>query len=153
MAYLSYLGSHWALLVIAVLLVVGFGFLAWFTKNLKYILGAVVIAIFGFAYQASNIDGYNRKVAEDAQAQVIILQKRLLAMAIVTQADTQRAKEDAENNSQLEQLSRETPPNASACLDVDAARRVRAIGSSQPRATPVPARRHSKLLPWRSGRP
>jgi hypothetical protein len=153
MAYLSYLGSHWTLFVIVVLSVVLLGAASWFLKNWKYAAVALGLAVAGFAYQASNIDGYKRKAAEDAQVQIDTLKNRILASAIIAAADTQRATADAYLNTQLDALSRETPPNASACLDADAARRVRAIGAGQPSAATVSTRRHSIVLPWRSGRP
>jgi hypothetical protein len=152
-AILSYLGSHWMLFIAVVLSVVGLAAASWFLKNWKFAAAAIVLTIAGFAYQASNIDGYKRKAAEDAQVQIDTLKNRILASAMIAAADTQRATADAYLNTQLDALSRETPPNASACLDADAARRVRAIGAGQPSAATVSTRRHPIVLPWRSGRP
>jgi len=153
MAYLSYLSAHWTLFVIVVLLTVVLGACSWFLKNWKFAAAAIVLVVFGLAYQSSNMDGYKRKVAEDAQAQVNDLKKRLLTVSMITAADAQRATADAYLNSKLDALSRETPFNSGPCLDIDAARRVRAIGASDPNAAPVPASRHSIVLPWRSGHP
>lgn len=152
-ALLSYLGAHWTLFIIVVLGTIGLGALAWFTKNLKYILAAAALVIAGLAYQSSNMDGYKRKVSEDAQAQVRVLQQRLLALSMITQADSQRATADAYLNSQLDTLSRETPHNDGPCLAVSAARRVWAVGQgAKPHTAPIPARRHPIVLPWRHGR-
>lgn len=153
MTTLSYLGSHWTLFVIVVLSVLGLAAASWFLKNWKLAAAAIVLTVAGLAYQSSNMDGYKRRVNEEAQAQVKTLQTRLLALSMITAADTQRATFDAYLNTKLDTLSRETPKNDSACLDADAARRVRAIGAPEPRATPVPSRRHTGVLPWRSGRP
>lgn len=153
MSYLSYLGSHWSLFLIVVLAVVGLGIAAWLTKNFWYVLGAVVLVIAGLAYQSSNIDGYKRKAAEDAQAQVLALSKRLLAANMSAALDAQRATADAYLNSRLDTLSRETPPNTGPCLDLAATRRVRAISGSQPNASPVPSRRSTGLFQRRSAAP
>lgn len=147
MILLSYLGSHWLLFIGVLLAIVGLGAAAWFLKNWKFALAAIVVAVLGIAYQSANMEGYKRRVNEEAQAQIVLLQKRLLSMAMITQADNQRATADAYLNTKLDALSRETPYNASACLPVDATRRVRAIGSGQADAAPVSARRHSKLFP------
>jgi apolipoprotein N-acyltransferase len=148
-ALLSYLGAHWLLLIIVVLSTVALGLLAWFTKNLKYVLAAVVLVIAGLAYQSANMDGYRRKVAEDAQVQIDALSKRLLAVNMAAAADAKRATADAYLNTKLDALSRETPRNDSSCLDLASARRVWAISGPDALDAPLPARRHPKLLPWR----
>jgi hypothetical protein len=153
MALLSYLGAHWALFISVVLATIGLSAASWFLKNWKFAAAAIALAVVGLAYQAADMEGYKRKVSEDAQEQLKTLNRRLGTLQLTQALDAQRASADAYLNSQLDTLSRETPPNASACLDADAARRVRAIGASQPVAAPVPSSRHSKLLPWRSGRP
>jgi hypothetical protein len=149
MAYLSYLGSHWTLFVIVVLLTAGLLAMAWFTKNLKWVLGAVVLVAAGLAYQSSNIDGYKRKASEDAMAQVQLLKTRLLTLSMINAADAQRATADAYFKTKLETLASDTPPNAGACLDAAAAHRVWAVRSAVSDTAPVPSLRHSKLLPWR----
>jgi uncharacterized membrane protein YgaE (UPF0421/DUF939 family) len=99
----------------------------WFVKNWKVSIGIVVaiaIAIFLFKLERS---GYERRVQEEAQEQVIILQRRLGALQLTAAADAKRAEENMKRIAELEEKARETPPNAAACLDRDAARRVRAI--------------------------
>lgn len=153
MIALSYLGAHWTLFLIVVLSAVGLGALAWFTKNLKYVIAAVALTVVGLAYQSSNIDGYKRKAAEDAMEQVHTLQSRLGALQLIAAHDAQQATADAFLNSKLDALSRETPINTGHCLDLSAARRVWAIGSGQALPAPLPARRSPSLLQRRSGRP
>lgn len=153
MSYLSYFGSHWMLVIIVVLAVIAFVGLAWFTKNLKWVLAAVVLTIAGLAYQASNMDGYKRRVNEEAQVQVKLLQGRLDTLQHLTADDALRATANAYLNTKLDTLSRETPKNDGSCFDADAARRVRAIGSVQPVATPVSPLRHSIVFPGRHRRP
>ena len=153
MAYLSYLGSHWSLFLIVVLSVVVLGTASWFLKNWKLAAAAILLVVAGLAYQSANMEGYKRKVAEDAQAQLSTLKFRLGALQLSQALDAQRATSYAYLNSQLDTLSRETPHNDGACLDLDAARRVRAIGAAQPVAAPVPARRYPSLLQRRSGTP
>lgn len=126
--------------------------------NLRATLIAVAVTLAlsgaGFAYYTIEKHGYQRKSAEDAAAQVETLQRRLGALQLAAAADAARASADREQIDKLETLSRETPKNDGVCLDADAARRVRAIGgSASPVTAPVPARRHSKLLPWRGGHP
>ena len=150
MSYLSYLGSHWMLFIIVVLTVIVLGAASWFLKNWKLAATAILVVCVGLAYQSANMEGYKRKVAEDAQAQVVILQKRLLTLNIVAQADAARQKADRDYIDKLEARS-ETPKNDSACLGLDAARRVRAIGNPKSVTAPLPTRRHPKLLPWRGG--
>jgi cell division protein FtsB len=142
------------LFIIVVLAVVGFGLLAWFTKNLKWVLGAVVLVIAGLAYQSANIDGYKRKAAEDAQAQVSLLQKRIGTLLLAQALDAKRASLDSYFNTKLDALSRETPYNPSPCLDLSAARRVRAISSAKPLSgSRVPSSRLTSVLQRRSEAP
>lgn len=153
---LSYFGSHVTLIFIVVLSVVALGALAWFTKNLKYVLGAVVLVIAGLAYQASNMDGYNRRLSEDNAATIKVLKTRILALSMLQAEDGKRAVSDAFLNSQLDALSRATPYNPMPCLDLPAARRVRAIGdlrSLKPNPAPLSPRRLTSLLQRRSGAP
>jgi cell division protein FtsB len=127
MAYLSYLGSNWVLVIICVLAVIVLGYLAFILKNWKIALAAIVLVCFGLAYQKANMDGYKRRVNEEAAAQVKLLNDRIATMTLVTALDAQRAKDDQEKISELERLASETPPNTGVCLDADATRRVRAI--------------------------
>lgn len=153
MTALSYLGAHWMLFIIVVLSVVLLGAAAWFLKNWKYAAAAVVLTILGFAYQSANIDGYKRKAAEDAMAQLTVLKSRLGTLQLTQALDAQRAQADVYLNTQLETLSRDTPRNDSACLDISAARRVWAIGSAKSVTAPLPTRRSTSVLPWRHSRP
>lgn len=152
-ATLSYVSAHWFLILSVVLGVVGLGAFAWFAKNWKAALAAVVLVMAGLFYQSADLAGYKRAVDEAKAEQIKTLTDRLAVSNLITAADTHLAMADAKLNTDLETLSRETPYNGAACLDVDAARRVRAIGASEPVKAPVSSRRSSKLLPWRGGRP
>ncbi len=153
MSLLSYLGAHWVLFILVVLSVSGLSAGAWFLKNWKLAAAAIVLTVVGLAYQAASMEGYKRKVAEDAQEQLRTLKHRLGAIQLTQALDAQRSTADVYLNSKLETLSRETPHNDSACLDIDAARRVRAIRSVQPVAAPLSPRRLTDVLQKRSGRP
>jgi hypothetical protein len=127
MAYLSYLGAHWTLILSVGLTVVALAAAGFFLKNWRMAVAAVAILGAGFAYQWINMEGYKRRVAEEAQVQVHALQERLEGLQRVAVADTLRAVADHNKISELEKLASETPTNDRACLDADAARRVRAI--------------------------
>ena len=94
--------------------------LLWVLKNWKALaLVAAVIGIFTL--------GYKLRAAQDAYEQVATLQRRLGALQLTAKADAKRAAKDKARLDELERLASETPQNAGACLDRDAARRVRAI--------------------------
>jgi hypothetical protein len=119
------------------------------------IVSAVLAALTGAGIVWHNIDkaGYQRRAAEDAAAQVEVLKSRLGALQLTAASDAARAATDHAYIDQLETLSRETPKNDGVCLDADAARRVRAIGSPNTKPAPVPARRSTNLFQKRSGNP
>ncbi len=126
-----------------------------FAKWRFYLYGTLVALVLsgaGFAVYTIEKRGYERRVAENAAAQIETLQRRLGALQLIAASDAIRATTDRDHIEKLETLSRETPKNDGVCLDADAARRVRSIGgSSDPVAAPVPARRYPKLLPLRGG--
>jgi hypothetical protein len=154
MAYLSYLGAHWTLFVLVVLGVIACGAAAWFLRNWRYAVVALVLVFGGFAYQAVDMEGYKRRVNEDAQVQVNLLQKRLLALSIVSAKDTQRAVSDAYLNTKLKDLARDTPANAGPCLDAAAAHRVWTVRSTAiSQLAPARTHRVSNVLPWRNAKP
>lgn len=124
---LSYIGSNFALILVVVLAVVALGAVAWFAKNWKVAVAAVVVLGLGLAYQQIDKNAYQRRVAEEAAAKVAVLQSRINELAKINQADTERALADAAEIARLETLAGDTPANDRPCLDVDAARRVRAI--------------------------
>lgn len=152
MAFLSFFVSHWTLFIVAILGVVGLCAAAWFLKNWKLALAAIVLTVVCLAYQSASMEGYKRRINEEAQAQVKLLTARLGVLQLTQALDAQRATSDAYLNSQLDTLSRDTPHNDSACLDLNAAHRVWAVRSAKPLAAPVSARRPTSLLPWRHPR-
>jgi hypothetical protein len=122
-------------------------------NNWKAILAALVLLAAAVFYQRAEMAGYKKRVDEDAKAQVVLLQKRLLTLSLIAEQDKQRAAEDTAKITELETLANATPKNDGGCLSPDAARRVRAIGGPKPVAAPLPASRHSNVLPGRLKRP
>ncbi len=132
---------------------VALGAFAWFAKNWKAAVAAVVLVAAGFAYQQADLGGYKRRLDEEKAAQIELLQTRLLTLAIVSEKDHQQVISDNFLNSKMKQLASETPKNDGPCLDADAARRVWAIRGTVSGPAPVPARRHSILFPRGDKRP
>lgn len=126
-ATLSYIGAHWALIIAVALAVIALGAASWFLKNWKLAVAAFAVLAAGFVYQAVDMQGYKRRVAEEAAIQVKLLQSRLDTVNAINQAYNARYSEDQKKLSELEKQARETPTNHSPCLDRDAARRVRSI--------------------------
>jgi thiol:disulfide interchange protein len=124
---LSYVGSNFGLIIMVALSVAALGAVAWFAKNWKVAVAAAVVLALGFAYMQVDKNAYQRRVSEEAREQVEILQRRLGALQLTAKADAARSAEDQKRIAELERLASETPPNTGACLDRDAARRVRAI--------------------------
>lgn len=149
-----YLAEHWVLIIATVLLVVALSAGAWFLKNWKLALAAIVITCAGFAYQAIDMAATNRQIAKEHAEQLATLQKRILTIAMVSERDAQQAQADQFKQTQLEQLASETPPNNAPCLDAAAANRVwtvRQLANSGP--APVPSRRVSNVFQRRAGHP
>lgn len=131
----SYISAHWFLIISVVGGTAGLVAFAWFTKNWKAALAAVVLVMAGLAYQSADLGGYKRALDEQKSAEIELLKKRLLTVSMVTELDAQRARLDQELTLNLKKLSSETPVNTAPCLDLAAARRVRAINipSNEPR--------------------
>lgn len=92
----------------------------WLVKNWKMVLLALAItAIFTL--------GYKLRSAMDAYEQVATLQRRLGTLQVASKLNADKMAVDQKRIFELERLASETPPNAAACLDRDAARRVRSI--------------------------
>jgi signal transduction histidine kinase len=150
---LSYIGAHWFLILSCIMLTIGLGAFAWFTKNWKAAVAAVVVVMAGLFYQSADLGGYKRALDEAKSAQIETLTNRVAVLSLLNAQDTYRAVADAKLNTQLETLASDTPPNAGPCLDAAAAHRVWAITGSGPGATPIPSRRVSNVLPWSLRRP
>lgn len=127
MYLLSFLASNWAPVVAVALLAAGLGVAALVLKNLKFILGAAGVLALGFAFQAADMAGYKRRVAEDYREQVKLLQSHIDVMNQVQDIYSETFKSDQIEIQKLKELVRDTPPNTSVCLPIDAARRVRAV--------------------------
>lgn len=150
---LSYVGAHWFLILSVVLGVIALGAFAWFAKNWKAALAAVVLVVAGLAYQSADLGGYKRALDEAKAQEIATLQKRLLTVSIIAKNDTERASADAFLTNKLKELSSVTPPNTSPCLDAAAAGRVSRAGRIDTIKPALPARRHSIVLPFGSKHP
>ena len=77
------------------------------------------------------LEGFHLARAWDEKAAIVAeaetLKKRLATITLLQATDAARAKADQDELEKLRDTARETPTNAGACLDRDAARRLRAI--------------------------
>lgn len=121
---LSYLGANFALVLVVVLAVVALGAVAWFARNWKVAVAAVVVAAAGLYAQQFDKNGYNRRVAEEVAEQTRVLQGRLDTLQAVNTADAERALAANARIAELEALAAQTPANNNQCLPEDAAKRV-----------------------------
>lgn len=124
---LSYIGSNFALILVVVLAVVALGAIAWFARNWKVAIAALLVLGAGLAYQQIDKNAYQRRVSEEAAAQVKTLQNRLDTLQKQTAADAERAKADAAYIDALEALAGDTPRNDTPALDKATANRIGAI--------------------------
>jgi apolipoprotein N-acyltransferase len=124
---LSYIGSNFGLIIVTVLAVVALGAVAWFAKNWKVAVAAAAVLAAGFAYMQIDKSAYQRRVSEEAAAQVRLLQGRLATLEAVNTQYASKVLTDAKAISELKRKASETPPNSAACLPLDATRRVRSI--------------------------
>lgn len=146
-ATLSYIGAHWFLILSVVGISAALAAVAWFTKNWKAAVAAIVLVFFGLAYQSADLGGYKRRVDEAKAEQIKTLTDRLAVTNLVTSMDAYVALANAKLNTQMEDLARETPANAAVCLDAAAAHRVWAVRHlTVPGAAPLPARRVPNVL-------
>lgn len=127
MALLSYIGAHWALMIATGLVVVVLLALTWFLKNVKFAIAAFGVLALGFAYQAIDMQGYQRRVFEQAHKEAETLQNRLDTLNAIAFAYKERYVTDQKQLNKLKELVSETPPNSAPCLDVDTVRRVFSI--------------------------
>ena len=149
---LSYIVAHLGLILSVVVGTVALSAFAVFAKNWKAAVAALVLVGAGLAFQEADLGGYKRRVSEEAQEQVAILNGRLATLSAVTKAYNERSVMDAAKITELEDQARATPTNDGVCLDANSARRVRAIGGPVPLAAPVSPKRRPSVLPWRRGR-
>lgn len=124
---LSYIGSNFALILVVVLAIVALGAVAWFARNWKVAVAALLVLGAGLAYQHIDKTAYQRRVSEEAAAEVATLKGRLATLQKQTAADAERAKADAAYIESLEALAGETPPNNTPAIDKSTANRIGAI--------------------------
>ena len=123
----SYLGTNYALIIAVVVTVIALGAIAWFTKNWQAAVAALVVVVVSLLYQQIDKNAYQRRVSEEATAQVKVLQARLDVLNRVGEADAAQAAKDADEIARLADLAKATPPNAGPCLDEGAAGRIGAV--------------------------
>jgi hypothetical protein len=121
---LSYIGSTWALILAVVIAVVALGAIAWFSRNWKVAVAAVVILGAGLAYQQIDKNAYERRVSEEAAAQVKALQARVALLDMINRSYAEQAAKDADDLSHLREQAGNTPANGGPCLDEGAADRI-----------------------------
>jgi CBS-domain-containing membrane protein len=124
MWFLSYLGANFALILVVVMLVVALGAIAWFAKNWKVAVAAILLVCAGLGYQQIDKNAYQRRVSEEAAQQVKVLQDRLTTLQDVSKADAERALAANAIITELERTASMTPANDGPCLDAGAAARV-----------------------------
>jgi CBS-domain-containing membrane protein len=127
MAALSYIGAHWALIVVVVLATMALGYLAFVLRNWKVALAAIVLVCAGLAYQSADLAGYKRRVNEESAARITQLESRIAVLDTLQNDNARRALADSLEISRLEGLASETPPNNGACFDAATSRRVRDV--------------------------
>jgi hypothetical protein len=122
-----FLASNWALVVAVVLAIVICGAISWFTKNWK--IAAAGVAILAALYGAQHLftAGVNAEVARQVAREKALLEHRITVANEIADHHMKRAEEDAARIEELGRLAAQTPANTNACLDIDAARRVRGI--------------------------
>lgn len=124
---LSYIGSNFALILVVVIAVIALGAVAWFARNWKVAVAALLVLGAGLAYQHIDKTAYQRRVSEEAAAEVATLKGRLVTLQKQTAADAERAKADAAYIEALEVLAGDTPPNDTPAIDKNTANRIGAI--------------------------
>lgn len=124
---LSYLGANFALIVVVTLAVLALAAVAFFARNWKVALAAIAVLAAGFAYMQIDKNAYQRRVSEEAAAQVAMLRGRLVTLQKQTDADAERAKTDATYIETLEAEASQTPANATPGIPADVAKRIGAI--------------------------
>jgi hypothetical protein len=151
--FLSYVTSTFGLISVTGLLVVICLGIAWTLKSLKWAIGAAAVLAAGLAYAQIDHNAFQRAEAARAQAQIELLQTRILTISMITAKDNERSVADAFLNTKLKDLSLETPRNDGACLDAATAHRVWAISGTSTITAPLSPGRVSNVLPWRLKRP
>jgi CBS-domain-containing membrane protein len=124
---LSYIGSNFALILVVVIAVIALGAVAWFARNWKVAVAALLVLGAGLAYQHVDKTAYQRRVSEEAAAEVATLKGRLATLQKQTAADAERAKADAAYIDALEALANDTPRNDTPAIYKDTANRIGAI--------------------------
>lgn len=122
-----YLASHWVLVIITTLSVVGLGVAAYVFKNLKFAAAGIALAVAGFMYQGAVMSGVQLQLQKDMALKVALLQGRIDTSNKLSAEDAARAVIDFNEIERLKGLASETPANSGACLDRDSASRLRNI--------------------------
>ena len=148
----SYLAANFALVTVTGLAVAALGAIAFFARNWKAAVAAAAVLGAGFAYQQIEKSAYQRRVAEEAAAQVDQLKQRLNVLNAASEQDARRAAADQARISDLEEQARAKPAatdqSRHVCFDRTATRRVSAIRWAEPGGSRAAdgAGRHPKLF-------
>lgn len=126
-AFLLYMASHWALVIAVTLIAVALGAAAFFLKNWKIAVVAVVLVAAGLSFQGAVQHGINLEIAKQVAAQTKVYKDRLETFQTIAAADALRATADKQVIDTLERLSSETPANNRVCFDAATTRRVHAV--------------------------
>lgn len=124
---LSYIAGNSSLIIGFVALIAALGAFAFFARDWRALVAALVVLAVGMGVQQIDKSAYERALSEQKARELAVLQKRIDQLAKINQADTERALADAAEIARLEALAGDTPPNDHPCLPMDASKRIDAI--------------------------
>ena len=107
-----------------VLSVVALAAVAWFARNWKVAVAAIVILAAGLAYQQIDKAAYQRAVNEQKARELRVLQDRINTLSEINRADAKRAAQSEATINALREKASHTPANNSPGLPKDAAERI-----------------------------
>jgi negative regulator of sigma E activity len=123
----SYVSGNLSLILLFVAAIAALGLFAFFARSWKAAIAAVALLAVGFGIQQIDKNAFQRAEAARYAGIIATLHKKMDAANKANQADAERAIENATEIARLDALAHDTPANVGDCLDIDAARRVRAI--------------------------
>lgn len=123
----SYIAGNSSLIIGFVALIAALGAFAFFARDWRALVAALVVLAVGMGVQQIDKSAYERALSEQKARELAVLQKRIDQLAKINQADTERALADAAEIARLEALAGATPPNDRPCLPADASKRIDAI--------------------------
>lgn len=124
---LSHIAGNSSLIIGFVALIAALGAFAFFARDWRALVAALVVLAVGMGVQQIDKSAYERALSEQKARELAVLQKRINQLAKINQVDTERALADAAEIARLEALAGDTPPNDRPCLPADASKRIDAI--------------------------